>query len=186
MTEQEAKEIYLKSDCSYFIMCTNYYSSYVEYRRMALPKEQERVWKLERIQTLYLEMRKTGNYRLFDRIYEIAIEFRDYKHLIILYESLQCITEPLTPNASLDVAETILGKKHIKFRSGVIYWAYDNGQKGLALLFMDQALELIYHPEETDAKIQSRIRQLRRLCKRIIKDLKLNFSKQYLMHYYNF
>ena len=39
MTTDEAKELYLKSNCSYFIMCTYHYSSYMEYRQLGLPKD---------------------------------------------------------------------------------------------------------------------------------------------------
>lgn len=186
MTRQEAREIYLNSDCSYFKMCTNHYSSYIQYRRLELPKEQEDIWKHERIQTLYWEMHKTGDYRLFDRLYEIAVEFRDYKNLLLMLEALKRIKYPLTPAQSISVAETILGKRNIKVRSGLIYWAYDNGQKGIAILFMDEALELLNYPNLTDEALEKRVRKGHRICKRIIAELKLNFSKQYLMHCYHF
>ena len=60
MTTKEAREIYLKSDCSYFIMCTKYYSDYIQYRQLEIPRNQETEWKNEKIQILYDEIRKTG------------------------------------------------------------------------------------------------------------------------------
>lgn len=41
MTTKEAREIYLKSDCSYFVMCTNFYASYIEYKKLGLPTDLE-------------------------------------------------------------------------------------------------------------------------------------------------
>ncbi len=186
MTLQEARELYLKSDCSYFEMCTRYYSDYIEYRQLELPKEQEDCWKNEKIQMLYKEIRKTGDFRLFGRMYEIAREFRDYDNLRIMLEALKRIKHPLKPRQRIIVVETILGRKSIKARSGLIYWAIDNGQKASAILLMDQALELLYITEKVDSDMEKSIRKQRRVCKNIISDLNLNFTKKYLKHYYNF
>lgn len=186
MTELEAKEIYLNSDCSYFVMCTNHYSSYIQYRRLELPRAQEEIWKNERIQMLYLEICKTGNFRLFNRMYEIAVDFHDYNNLVILIDAFRHIRQPMRSQDCISVAETIIGKRNTKARSGLVYWAYDNGQKGLAIYLMDQALELIYQPGEKGIEMERRIRKARRTCKRIITELRLNFTKRYLMHCYHF
>lgn len=61
MTKQEAKELYLNSDCSYFTMCTKYYAGYIEYRQLELPKSQEREWKNEKNpNALYRNENKRG------------------------------------------------------------------------------------------------------------------------------
>ena len=186
MTMREARELYLKSDCSYFNMCTNYYSAYIEYRQLDLPKETEMAWRNERLQMLDLEMRRFGHCKTFVRLCEIAAEFRDYDKLCMVLESLRRLRSPLLPEQRIFVAEAILGKKHPKVRSGLIYWAYDNGQRGIAILLMDQALEFLFIPDVKDQEMEKRIRGGQRLCKRIISDLKLNFTNQYLKHYYNF
>lgn len=186
MTTKEAKEIYLKSDCSYFIMCTNYYSDYIEYRKLEIPKNQETEWKNEKIQMLYTEIRRTGNDQLFQRLCEIAVEFRDFEKLLIVMYALRSIKEPLTQKSRINLSEVILGKRSPKVRSGLIYWAYDNGQRGLSILLMDQALEYLNISNIKDVELERRQRKARRICKRIIKELNLNFSKKYLQHYYNF
>lgn len=186
MTTKEARELYLKSDCSYFKMCTNFYSSYIEYRQLDLPKELELVWKNEKIQMLDLEMRRFRNYKTFLRLCEVASDFRDYEKLRMVLDSFRRLKNPLLPEQRVTVAETILGQRHPKVRSGLIYWAYDNGQKGIAILLMDQVLEFLFIPDVTDQGLEKRIRSGQRLCKRIIADLGLNFTDQYLKHYYNF
>ena len=186
MTVQEAREIYLKSDCSYFIMCTQYYNSYVQYRRLECTKEQEDIWKKEKIQMLSTEIRKTGDFRVFERMYEIAVEFRNYENLQLMYHMFGQIKQPLTEAQSIGIAETILGKKAIKKRSGLIYWAHDIGQRAIAIFFMDEALELLNHPGLSDEELERRVKKDRRLCKKIISELNLNFSNRYLRHYYDF
>lgn len=188
MTMREARELFLKSDCSHFKMCTNFYASYIEYRQLELPKETEFVWRNEKLQMLDLEMRRFGDYRTFIRLCDVAIEFRNYDKLCMVMESLRRIRWPLAgwSEPRVLVSETILGKRHPRVRSGVVYWAYDNGQKGIAILLMDHVLEFLYMPEVTDQELEKRIRRGQRLCKHIISDLGLNFTNQYLKHYYDF
>ena len=186
MTTKEAREIYLKSDCSYFVMCTNYYASYIEYKKLGLPTDLENSWKNERILKLGVDIRRSGDYRLFHKICEIAQEFHDYEKLRLVLDALRCVKEPLDPKQRISIAETILGHRHPKVRGGLIYWAYDIGQKGIAILLMDQALEYLFLPNVIDVEQIKRIRKGQRLCKKIIADLDLHFSNRYLKHYYNF
>ena len=95
MTTKEAREIYLDSDCSYFTMCTNHYAGYIQYRQLELPKEQEKIWRDEKIQMLCMEMRKTGDYRIFVRLCEITSKFHDYENLCLVLDALRRIKYPL-------------------------------------------------------------------------------------------
>lgn len=186
MTIREAKEIYLKSDCSYFVMCSNHYSDYIEYRKLEIPKKQETEWKNEKIQMLYTEIRRTGNPLLFQRLCEIAVKFRDYEKLLIVMYALKSIKGPLTEKQRIAISEVILGKRSLKVRSGLIYWAYDNGQRGISTLLMDLVLEYLNIPNIINIELERKQQKLRRICKRMIRELNLNFSKQYLQHYYQF
>lgn len=186
MTMREARELYIKSDCSYFKMCTNNYAAYIEYRKLDLPEETELAWRNERLQMLDLEMRRFGHYKTFIRLCEIASEFHDFEKLCLVLESLKRMKTPAFPQHRILVAEAILSMTHPKVRKGLIYWAYDNGQKAIAIVLMDQALEYLFVPDVSDADLEKRIRCGQRLCKKIIADLKLNFTDQYLRHYYNF
>ena len=56
MTTDDARELYLTSDCSYFIMCTYYYSGYMQYRQFDPPKTLESLWKNEKLRMLQKEM----------------------------------------------------------------------------------------------------------------------------------
>lgn len=180
MTTSEAKELYLASDCSYFVMCTYHYNEYMQYRQLGLPKEQEDLWKNEKLRALQLEIQKTGDYCIFEKLYNIAVEFRDYKNLRMLLDTYQRIKQPLTDLERICIAEVILGKRASKVRSGMIYWAYDVGQKGIAILLMDQALRFLELPYGTDVELDKRIQKGKRLCKKLNLELELNYSEMEL------
>lgn len=178
MTTREAKEIYLNSDCSYFLMCTNNYSGYIEYKRLGVQKSQEDTWKNEKIQMLLTEIQRTGDYHLFQRLYEIAVEFRNYEKLHVMMQALECIKKPMAPSQRAEIAETILGRKFMRVRSGLIYWAYDIGQRGIAILLMDRVIQYLSIPKVTDIELERRIQKGKRLCKKVCADLKLNFTER--------
>ncbi len=183
MTTNEAKELYLASDCSYFAMCTYHYSSYLQYRQLGVPKIQEDIWKEEKLRNLQIEIQKTGDCRIFDRLYEIAVEFRDYKRLRMMLEAFKQVNQPLNVSERVALAETILGKRLPKARSGLIYWAYDIGQKSIAILLMEQVLQYLEIPNVTNIELCRRIQKGKRLCKKLNMELKLNFYEQELQCY---
>lgn len=183
MTTDEAKELYLKSNCSYFIMCTYHYSSYMEYRQLGLPKEQEDLWKNEKLRMLKVQMQKTGDYKIFGRLYDIAITFRDYPRLFMMWDAFNQIAQPLAINQRILVAETVLGKRFLKVRSGLIYWAYDIGQKGVAILLMDQVLKYLNIGETEDPELSRRVQKGKWICRKLNMELGLNFSERELQDY---
>ena len=183
MTTNEARELYLKSDCSYFIMCTYHYSGYMQYRKLDPPKMLESLWKNEKIQMLQREIRRTGDYQIFERLYGIAVTFRDYSNLFIMLDALKHIKGPLSIPQRISIAETILGPKVLKARSGLIYWAYDVGQKSAAIILMDQALKYLEVGSETDTELEKRIQKGKWICKKLNIELQLNFSERELKDY---
>ena len=183
MTTDEAKELYLKSNCSYFIMCTYHYSSYMEYRQLGLPKEQEDLWKNEKLRMLKVQMQKTGDYKIFGRLYDIAVTFRDYPRLFMMWDAFNQIAQPLAIHQRIHVAETVLGKRFLKVRSGLIYWAYDIGQKGVAILLMDQVLKYLNIGETEDPELSRRVQKGKWICRKLNMELGLNFSERELQDY---
>ncbi len=109
----------------------------------------------EKIQMLYTEIRRMGNPLLFQRLCEIAVKFRDYEKLLIVMYALKSIKGPLTEKQRIAISEVILGKRSLKVRSGLIYWAYDNGQRGISTLLMDLVLEYLNIPNIYAARSKS-------------------------------
>ncbi len=125
MTIPEAKIIYQKYNCSTFRICTQNYPVYMEYHRLEIAKWQEEQWKNEKIQEMYGELIQSGKVETFLELYEIAAEFHNTEKLSVLYRSLKQLAVPQKPQKKVDLAETILGKRNRRVRSGMIYWAYD-------------------------------------------------------------
>lgn len=186
MTLREAKELFLKSDCSYFNMCTDDCDRYLEYRRMGVSKAQEDVWRKEKIHLLYIEVGRNRDLVTFNRLYELGREFRDFENLRTMMYAYKKLKFPMEPKDNIGLAETILGERHPKVRSGLVYWAYDNGQLALALIMMDQALQLLDMPKIEDPEIKKRIFKKRHLCVQLINELGLSFSRKDLEMLYGF
>ncbi|NBI87661.1 hypothetical protein D3Z47_16220, partial [Lachnospiraceae bacterium] len=72
------------------------------------------------------------------------------------WDAFNQIAQPLAINQRILVAETVLGKRFLKVRSGLIYWAYDIGQKGVAILLMDQVLKYLNIGETEDPELSRR------------------------------
>lgn len=176
MTTKEAREIYLRSDCSYFRMCNKDFANYIEYRKFGPTKEQEMIWKNEKIQILYREVRSSGRALPFERLYRIAEEFHDYEKLKIMCDALPFLSDSLSPKERVSVAELLLGKKAQKARSGLIYWAYDSKQRGMTLLFIDEAIHLLDISQDLDNELCKRVKKARRLCVKIIDELNFNVN----------
>lgn len=174
MTTSEAREIYLEADCSYFQMCNSDYSRYKEYRRFGTPKEQEEIWRNEKIEMLYKELQVNGDYQIFNKMYDIAEAFRDYQKLQLMYDALFFLKNPMNPQQRVSVAETILGRRACRVRSGLVYWAYDIDQKGVAILFLKGASHYLDISYVGNVELHKRITRARRLCKKINGELELS------------
>jgi len=112
----------------------------MEYHRLEVAKWQEEMWKNEKIIELYLEIQATGRVDIFLALYEVAAEFRNREKLKMLCKSLHSIIVPGRPQNMIELAETILGKRDRRVRSGMIYWAFDlhNLKLMVSLLFYVQ------------------------------------------------
>lgn len=165
MTIPEAKTIYQHYNCSSFRLCTQDYHMYMEYHRLEIARWQEEQWKDEKIQEMYVELSETGRVETFLKLYEIAEAFHDLEKLAVLYRSLLVIDMPIEPQNSVELVETILGKRKRNVRSGLIYWAYDLQYvklTGTLFLYVQNCLERIH---TWDVYMIRRIQRARHLHK---------------------
>lgn len=171
MTDQEAKELFLKSDCSYFTMCNRYYSEYVAYRRLEPTQEQENAWRKERVAVLFKGLQTWGESELFVRLYGVASQLHGYDELCLMVSALSYLKYPMSPEDGIAVAETILGKRNRKVHSGLVYWAHDEGQRGMAILFLDEAMHRLDESASTKIELERRIQKAKLLYRKIIEEL---------------
>ena len=150
ITLEEAKEMYLKYDCSRFVMAREDQPFYEEYKNLNIPKEMQEKWRQELFDQLKDQLKIKGSYRLFNRLYNLAENgHRDNKErLLALKEALAFIKyDNLQDNAI--ISETIIGRKALSKRSGMIFWAYDLGEYEIAKELVLYTMDLLsYQPEE--------------------------------------
>lgn len=171
MTIQEAKKIYQYYNCSPFRICTQNFHVYMEYHRLEVAKWQEEQWKNEKIQEMYMEIKNTGKVETFLELYEIASEFHNAKKLKILCDSLAIITIPSNPGDTIELAETLLGKKNRKVRSGMVYWAYDLNHMKLAKALLSYVKNCLETVRTWDIYLLRRVRRAKHLHKIIENEL---------------
>ena len=89
-------------------------------------------------------------------MYDISENKRSKDDLLILKESLYKVKYA---NAKVNacISETVLGRKNISERSGMIFWAYDIGEKEIANELLDFVYELV-KVKTTDEKIELRLK----------------------------
>lgn len=172
LTINEARKLYLKSDCSHFAMCTTDYSAYLKYKCLELNREQEDMWKCEKIQMLYQELQRTGDYRLFERLYKIAAESRGEEKLKLMLRALKIIKHKNLAQ-QISTAEAILGKKGRYGRDGLVCWAYDIGRKDVAVSLLEQAKKYLDMTNVTNIELEKRLRSGQSIYRKISEELNI-------------
>ena len=102
----------------------------------------EEEWREELFIVLWEQLRIERTGRLFDRMAEIAEKKYNKKMLFILKEALDEVAyENLQVRAC--ISEAVIGRKALSERSGMIFGAYDIGEKDLAKDFLQFVLNLL-------------------------------------------
>ena len=171
MTIEEAKKLYLKYDCSLFAMAREDRSAYENYKALNISRKIENDWRQDLFNILFSEIKKIGDAALFTRMYYLLENMHNREKLYIMKDSLKYIKyNDLKTKAY--VSETVIGRKEIAERSGMIFWAYDIGEKEIAkelLLFVTNLL----NSEVGDENITIRIKRDIDTCRMIDSHLTL-------------
>lgn len=171
MTLKEAKTIYLKYDCSLFAMAREEKMVYETYKLLNIPSSVEEKWRQEWIGILMEQLKKSGSCELFNKIEDILEDCHNKKNLFVLKKALDyVIFENSEMKAS--VAETMLGRKDLSARSGMIFWAYDIGEHGIAKELLQFVINLLTN-QSVDEEISSRFERSIRTANMINSELKL-------------
>lgn len=172
MNIEEAKKFYLKYDGSYFGMAREEQGKYEEYEKLEISKSVEGEWDNEILNTLKEHLKDTGEVKVFDRIYDIAERRHTRERLLILIQSLRDVKyDDLVMNARL--SETMLGRKALSERSGMIFWAYDIGEPEIAEKLLAYVLGIL-NSQEIGADLVARYDRDRKKCYEIATELNIN------------
>lgn len=171
MTIEEAKCLYIKYDCSLFAMAREEKNEYEKYKSLEISNEVEEKWKQEQFLFLYEQMKITGDSTLFNKMYSFLGKGMNREYIGIMEKVLKYIKYD-TLDIKVSVAETILGRKDISVRSGLVFEAYDLKEYDLARRFLVFANKILTD-EISSNDITSRVERAIQKCMFIDKELKL-------------
>lgn len=156
MTIKEAQELYFKHDCSLFAMAREDKIAYENYKALNISKKIESDWRQGLFSILFNEIKKSGDATLFTRMYHLLENMHNKGNLYIMKDSLKYIKyNDLKTKAY--ISETVIGRKDIAVRSGMIFWAYDIGEKEIAkelLMFVTNLLNSEVGEENINTRIK--------------------------------
>lgn len=150
-TIAEAKRFFQAMGCSSFHMAREYPEHYDQYRALGISKDTEAEWTVEVI-TAAIEQLKGGGtdptelWVIHSRLADLIAGRRFNSFLADVLEASNAIENLLPQKDRLLVAETIVGRQAIRYRSGLIFQSYDSTHTELAKAFSDLARRLAATP----------------------------------------
>lgn len=131
MTFEEAKKFFFKYDGSLFAMAREEMVAYENYKLLNISEETLEKWRQELFFNLWEQLKKSGESDLFHRMYNLSENRHDKENLMILKDALHSVNY-VNAKVSVSISETVLGRKDLLERSGMIFWAYDLGEEETA------------------------------------------------------
>lgn len=146
----------MKYDCSLFAMAREDQYAYEDYKALNISNKIEEDWRQELIKDLLIEIKKNGDASIFTRMYYLTENMHNKEKLVIMMGALEHIKYSDLKTKAY-VSETLIGRKDIAVRSGMIFWAYDIGEKEMArqlLMFVNNLLNSEVGDENIDFRIK--------------------------------
>ncbi|MBO5303839.1 MAG: hypothetical protein J6A92_07300 [Lachnospiraceae bacterium] len=171
MTMREAKELYLKYDCSYFAMCMKDFTGYMEYRRVEVPKKHENHWRNKKASLLFKEVCQKKDYLSFYRLYKTVVVFWDKRHLHIILKALKIIGFPMKMRDRIGVAEIILGSNCRTRNKGMILWAGDLKETEIVVFLYIYVCKILKNASDSNIELERRIQRSRKILRKIEENL---------------
>lgn len=162
MTIKEAKELFLKYDGSLFAMAREESLAYENYKLLNVSSETVQKWKQELFLDLWEQLKGNGSGDLFNRMYNLSEDKHDRNNLLILKEALYEV-DYINLKVRASISETVLGRKVLSERSGMVFWAYDIGEEKIAKELLQFVLNLVT-VTTADSKIKSRLEKIVKKC----------------------
>lgn len=162
MTSEEVKKIFFKYDGSLFAMAREEKEVYENYKLLNISEETVEKWRQELFLDLWEELKEKGSSDLFNRMYNLSENKHNRENLLILKEALHEVNYAnLKVNAC--ISETVLGRKDLSERNGMIFWAYDLGEQEIAKELLQFVWELVT-VQTADEKIKPRLERNIKKC----------------------
>jgi hypothetical protein len=167
-----AQKFFQAMDCKHFHMCREFPEQYQQYCGLLIPKTLELEWVVqscaEITSRIYEQNTPSSDlWWLHSKLEGFTREIRTEKALLNILDATDYISSKITSKDKVIVAETIIGRQFLKYRSGLIFLAYDLKQKSIAKRFIEISLALC---DEKGADIQRRLNAIE-TCKAIQRKL---------------
>lgn len=176
MTLNEARELFFTYKCSKFSMARENLEVYESYLKLKIEKDIENGWREEKLIIDYIKLSNKPNqdnsWMVFSDMYNLVEVLKSSESLNIMKKSYQSIKNYLQEKDRIVIAETIIGRKSLSSRSGLIFISYDIGEKEDSLIFSQFVLELL-NTDFKDASLQKRAEAILKNYSIIIEDLDL-------------
>ena len=172
MTFEEVKKVFFKYDGSLFAMAREEKEAYENYKLLNISEETVENWRQELFLDLWEQLKETGASDLFNRMYNLSENRHNRENLLILKEALYKV-KYADPKVNACISETVLGRKDLAERSGMIFWAYDLGEKEMAKELLNFVFGLVT-VQTSDENIKSRLERIIKKCYLI--SSKINYS----------
>lgn len=174
-------EIFFKGfKCSQFSMARENLEQYEKYKALKIPKETEKEWRGDEFfkHLNIVEANIESNGELFEVWYninnmcELVEDIKDINLIKLIYKLIVDLFERLSINNRIIIAETIIGRKNISCRSGLIFLSYDLNDKELSNSFFQLSLKLLDVKAMNDEDSE-RLEQNKKKCVLIKKELNM-------------
>lgn len=162
MTYDEIKKMFFKYDCSLFAIAREQKEVYENYKKLNISKATLEEWKQELFLALWKQLKQNGSSDLFNRMCGLSENRHNRENLLILKEALNDVNYK-SPKINTSISETVLGRKELPERSGLIFWAYDLGEKKIADELLKFVIDLL-KVQTSDKKIKERLERAIKKC----------------------
>ena len=144
---EDARRFFQEMGCSHFHMSREYPEKYEQYRALSIPEQIESKWREESIyqtmnQLLDSATPKGDLWVMHSQVAELAEVQKSTDTLIAAWEATKSIFHRLSPKDGLLVAETIIGRKEIRYQDGLIFLAAKLNHKDIAAELVAISLSL--------------------------------------------
>jgi hypothetical protein len=176
ITVAQAKKFFMTMGCSGFHMSREYPERYDEYKKLNIPIELETEWRQEQVDTHMTEIMEANDssrlWMIHSHMAELVKELRTQDVLVKMLKATQFIRDKVPLADKVIVSETINGRQDRRYRSGLIYLAYDLNSPSAAKAFAELSSHLAVYVEGK-TKERERCRQAKQTCNEIVVELGL-------------
>lgn len=167
----DIKKIFIQYNCSAFAVAREDMVAYEEYKKIYNHDELLKEWRRELFESYVDELKREGSIDIFLKVYDL-VDGAFNGHIMQIFRSIVHDVKVRDGKEAVILAETIIGRKDISERSGLIFGAYDLGDIELAEEFV-RFTEQLLNIECVNKNVHNRINRAKTKVLLVKKALKM-------------